>query len=509
METWTQSSRVALADGIDGYGSAPPFHPTERFPEYPFDEVSDNAAGNPTAYAGVRKALELLRLDEAHIGTGAWNPLRDILEPGQTVVLKPNFVRNFRETDPDHGDCLITHGAVIRAVVDYVHLALEGRGRIVIADAPQNDGDFDAIRRIAELDAIQRFYRERVGFDVEVYDLRPECARKQRGVIVGHKRLAGDPAGYVRVNLGERSTFAEISELCHMLYGSEYDTSELRRHQHDDVHEYLISKTVLDADVVIGLPKLKTHKKTGITVNLKNLVGINGNKNWLPHYREGTPSQGGDQFADDNLNHRVEQAVVTKFKKLFPRLGPIRPLVARPIKALGERLFGETDGGTIRSGNWYGNDTTWRMAHDLNRILFYADTHGVLHDRPVRRFLSIVDGVIAGQGSGPLDADPIDTGWVLAGRNPVAVDLACARLMAFDYRRVPLLYRAFDSHLLPLIAFEPGDVTIHTEAAPNGIPCDSDDVPARPFEPHFGWKGQIERSPGEAASKPAPVEVEH
>ena len=38
------------------------------------------------------------------------------------MVLKPNFVRDFRESSPDHGDCLITHGSVIRAVLDYVYV---------------------------------------------------------------------------------------------------------------------------------------------------------------------------------------------------------------------------------------------------------------------------------------------------------------------------------------------------------------------------------------------------
>jgi len=111
------------------------------------------------------------------------------VRPGDTVVLKPNFVREFRETQPGHGDCLITHGSVIRAVLDYVYIALQGRGRIIIADAPQNDADFDAIRRIAGLDEIRDFYRRHAGFEVEVYDLRPERARKIDGIIVGHDPL--------------------------------------------------------------------------------------------------------------------------------------------------------------------------------------------------------------------------------------------------------------------------------------------------------------------------------
>ncbi len=52
------------------------------------------------------------------------------------------------------------------------------------------------------------------------------------------------------------------------------------------------------------MPKPKVHKKTGITINVKCLVGINLNKNYLVHYRLGTPSQGGEQYPDNILNSR-------------------------------------------------------------------------------------------------------------------------------------------------------------------------------------------------------------
>jgi hypothetical protein len=35
----------------------------------------------------------------------------------------------------------------------------------------------------------------------------------------------------------------------------------------------LIAKDVLEADIIINLPKLKMHKKAGVTNALKNFVG--------------------------------------------------------------------------------------------------------------------------------------------------------------------------------------------------------------------------------------------
>ena len=481
---------VAVATGFDAYGP-PPFSPDQAWPEYPFGCDRIGARPNP-AYAGVRTALQLLGLDRSGFGTVAWNPLGELIRPGETVVLKPNFVRDFRETQLGHGNCLITHGAVIRAVADYVYRALQGEGRIVIADAPQNDADFAQIRLIAGLDALQAFYRDVADFDLELYDLRPESARKIDGVIVGHEALSGDPAGYVCVDLGEHSLFAEIKHLCHLLYGAEYDTSELRRHHHDDVHEYLVSATILGADVVISLPKLKTHKKTGLTASLKNVVGINGNKNWLPHHREGTPEQGGDQFATNGIRNRLERVILNGFKQLFPMLGPLRRSLAAPAKAIGQRVFGNTNTDTIRSGNWHGNDTTWRMVLDLNRILLYATPDGILDDRPARRVFTVVDAIVAGEGNGPLDATPKQMHAVLAGRNPVAVDAVCGRLMGIDCQRVPLLRAGFEGATLRLARFDPCHIRCHSNVPRYDRAFMQITGACFDFRPHFGWRGKLE-----------------
>jgi len=481
---------VSIATGATRY-SAAPYSPSLSYPEYPFSRDFVSPSPNQ-AYDGVRRALQLLGCDAGRHGSASWNPLRGIVAPGDCVVLKPNLVREFRETQVGDGGCLVTHGSVIRAVTDYAYLALEGRGRVIIADAPHNDACFESLTQLVGLRDIQAFYRAAAGFEVEVYDLRPEAAIKVDGVIVGHQPLPGDPAGYARVNVGEDSQFCEVDDFCHLLYGSEYDVNEVRRHHHGGMHEYLISGTVLCADVVISIPKLKTHKKVGITANLKNLVGINGNKNWLPHHREGGPDNGGDQFPVEGVRQRVERIAVAQFKRHFPRLGGLRRVLAAPAKGLGKRVFGDTNGGTIRSGNWHGNDTTWRMVLDLNRILLYAGQDGKLRDRPVRRFFSIVDGIVAGEGNGPLDPRARASSVVVAGHNPLATDVTCARLMGFEPMRIPLLRRGFDAHRLPLTSFGMGDIVTRSNRSDyNGTITDLRGRQLA-FEPHFGWRGKIE-----------------
>jgi uncharacterized protein (DUF362 family) len=492
-----ESSAVGISTGHVGYSSESPYSPGTTYPEYPFDSNTIEENVNH-AYEGVRNALHLLQLDEENYGQKNWNPLGQIIHPGETVVLKPNWIRDFRETQTGHGDCLITHGSIIRATLDYVYIALKGNGRIIIADAPQEDANFDAIQRISEMNKIQEFYRRYSNLEVEVYDLRPEKTRTVDGVTIGYDQLPGDPNGYVKVDLGQNSMFAQIEHLCHLVYGSDYDTSEIRRHHTGGVHEYLISRTIMEADCIINLPKLKTHKKTGLTICMKNLVGINGNKNWLPHHRLGTPSQGGDQFADNGLKHKIERRTMACFRGLFPLLGPLRSSLAKPLKVIGQSIFGNTNTDTIRSGNWYGNDTTWRMVLDLNRIITYADKNGYLQENPTRRIFFIVDGIIGGEGNGPLDPVSKSSGIVVSGMNPVAVDLACARIIGFDYNRIPLLSQALDNnHPMHLAAFGYDEVTCRLNTQEFGCPLNQFDELIIPFKPHFGWQGHVESKSSE------------
>ncbi len=132
---------VSVAAGPTSYDAPAPFSPGTAWPEYRRVAATSSRHAN-RVYQTVRESLRLLGLDAERFGSPQWNPLGRWIHPGDTVVLKPNFVRDFRETSPDHADCIITHGSVIRAVLDYAYIALHGVGRLIIADAPQNDADF-------------------------------------------------------------------------------------------------------------------------------------------------------------------------------------------------------------------------------------------------------------------------------------------------------------------------------------------------------------------------------
>jgi len=414
----------------------------------------------------------------------------DFIRPGDHVVLKPNWVKEHDERRPGNNswEHIVTHPAVIEAVIRWVAPQLRGSGSIVVCDAPQTDSSFEAIRLYCRLDdMVGRCQRDHAGTRIELLDLRPEEWHALDGVTVSRTVLPGDPLGATEVALGPDSEFVGYHG-CGRLYGASYDVAETNEHHHGQRHDYLLCRTPMDADVLINLPKLKTHKKVGLTCSLKNLVGINANKNWLPHHTEGTPDQGGDQFATATRKAHFEQRAMATIKaQLRHRPGASRFFV--PVKKLGRLVFGDTQK-VIRSGNWHGNDTCWRMVLDLNKCLFFYDGSGRRRSTPLR-YLAVVDGIVGGDGNGPMAADPKPCGVIVAGLNPVAVDCVAATIMGFDWAKIPMLRRAFELRGLDFTAFAPEDVlVVSPEAGWSGRLGEIE--PTFEFRPHFGWVGAIE-----------------
>jgi uncharacterized protein (DUF362 family) len=442
----------------------------------------------------VRGSFQLAGLDAAHFDTAEWNPLGDLIHPGETVLLKPNMVHQRHPRDPEGWRYVITHGSVIRAVADFAWKAVGPQGKIVLADAPQTDASFSEMVQILGLDVIRDFYAAQ-GLNFELIDLRQEEWTTQGDVIVERRKLPGNSYGSVAFDLGSASEFAGHRGAGNY-YGADYDAGVVNRHHSGGRHEYLIAGCAIKCDVIFSLPKWKTHKKAGITASLKNLVGVNADKNWLPHHTEGNPAAGGDEHPNPDLKHRAERKLVSAVRDISRSVPVVGPWMHRVARNAGKQVFGDTES-TIRSGNWFGNDTIWRMCLDLNKIVAYGNSDGSLRD-PVatnrKRHFVLVDGIVAGQGRGPLNPDPVPAGVVLFGLHPPSVDAVCAYLMGFDPDKIPIVSRAFQCREFPLTDHAWRDILVRSNVmAWNGLlPQISRDDTFR-FEPHFGWKGHIEQ----------------
>jgi len=206
------------------------------------------------------------------------------------------------------------------------------------------------------------------------------------------------------------------------------------------MHKYCITKELFDVDIVISMPKIKTHQKSGITGALKNLVGVNGDKDFLPHHRLGGTGFGGDCYPGKNYLRFWSELALDNANR---NQGKLAYWFWLKTSSLLWKINRRTKVHHI-SAAWYGNDTTWRMVMDLNKIALFGREDGTLADEPQRTLFSLCDGIIGGQGNGPLIPEPLPLGIVCFSNNSAITDIGMAILMGLNFHKIPLLMAAFD-----------------------------------------------------------------
>jgi uncharacterized protein (DUF362 family) len=480
-------STVGLIEtGLKEYPRTPPFAPPMIFPEFPY---SDNSIDKDNyIYSSIRELFIKLNLDIKNLNTSNWNPLGKFIKPGDKVIIKPNFVREAKTKGVDVHS-IVTNGSILRPIVDYCQIALKGRGKLTIADAPQFDANFEKIIKITGTSQLVKYINKIAPLNIDLLDLREERVIYSENVIINRFKLAGDPEGYTIVNLGTNSEFHKIEKFCNKIFGADYDIKETRRHHQNNIHEYKISNTILNSDVFINVPKLKTHKKAGISVSLKNLIGINGNKNYLPHFRFGTKNLGGDEYEGDSVLNNLNSKF---FNFMFKFLSNFRSAGANLMRIPGLFYPGlkKANIAVHQAGDWYGNDTIWRTILDLNKILLYSNKQGEMQFEKQRKYFSIIDGVIAGEREGPLNPSSKKCGLIIGGFDPVSTDITSSRIMGFDYKKIPQIEKSLDIDKYNLGLTRPFEIKIVSNNK-KWLNLWMKDENFK-FEPHMGWKNAIE-----------------
>lgn len=420
------------------------YSPDEAYPEYRHGHVSQKP--NPV-YRAVRECLAQAGLDRERLGQPSWNPLGKLIPSGSQVFVLCNFVleRQSQEAAQNFAaKCL--QGSVLRAIVDYVLLAVGQGGSIAFGNAPMQHCNWDAVLRDTGADKVLGFYRS-VGAPVKAKDLRLYVIQRDR---IGRIGMVDErPAtNGVSVNLGAESLMAVLDRSPRTPYRvMNYNPRRLEAFHSNGDHRYVINRQILEADAIVSLPKLKTHEKTGITCALKGFVGAVGHKDSLPHYRFGSPEIGGDEFPVDRtrilrhtlgFHYRVQE---TEPGSTWGNLLRVADNIVR---------FGVRRGAPVTEGAWWGNDTAWRMVLDLARIVTYANHKGELQPSPCRRHVALIDGVVGGEGEGPLFPDPVSSGLLILSDGLVSADFACAAAMGFDPYQIPALGEAVRLSSYPL-----------------------------------------------------------
>lgn len=340
--------------------------------------------------------MESLNLDKD-------NPFKDFIKPGMRVFIKPNWVASRWRESCNHRDnlyCVITHPAVIEAVADRVAKALNGKGQIIIADNPSIDADFEELMNFTGIKKLENKY----DVPCSIYDLRPLVCKDLRDYGIKEKmsKQSGDPMGETQINLGKNSLLYNVDST---LFRGVFNEREETVASHTGTNQlYTYSKSLYDADVYISIPKLKTHQKVGATLNLKGLVGSITQKNQLVHWRVGSPETGGDEYPDIKSYEASKTAKVT------------------------------------HRGAHPGNDTIWRMVVDLYQGMLQKD----------RKYFTIIDGILAGEGQGPFCPTSKQANVLLGGKNLLIADIVAVRLMGLNPYKIKYLNYFIEKDLIDL-----------------------------------------------------------
>jgi uncharacterized protein (DUF362 family) len=170
----------------------------------------------------------------------------------------------------------------------------------------------------------------------------------------GHRRNTfdlADAAGYFQVIPRFEDLFVDLNldEVTRVHPASQFSRLE----------KLYLANTALGADLLVSMPKMKTHHWTGATLSMKNLFGV-------------VPSG----------------------------------------------VYG-----------WPKNPLHWAGIEES-----IADLHLAF-----QRQFAIVDGIVGMEGDGPIQGVPKPAGVLVAGRDPVAVDATCCRIMRIDPHKVGYL----------------------------------------------------------------------
>lgn len=482
------------------YSHFPPFHPSIKYPEYPFDEISSK---NNLIYKSFRNLLKLMQLDNENCNSKNWNPLKDIIQPGNKVLIKPNLViDNFKNQN-----CITTHPSIIRPIIDYVIIALDYDGEIIVGDAPLQQCNFNALVKRTGLEDIINFYKSKA-INIKLIDFRTEkmetsernlytyLTKSKKNVKI--RKLKGDPSGYKIINLKNESNLQKISinNGFKEFRVTNYDPFLMRKVHNLKDHKYLIPNSVLQSNVVINIPKIKTHRKAGITGCLKNNVGINGHKDWLPHHRKGSIKENGDEYLNPRLLKRL-YTFLTELNDInlikHPRLYKLSYYPLFFIRSLLHILNSQIKANTFFEGSWYGNDTVWRTIADLNQILLYADKTGKMKQNVQRKRLYFCDGVISGENEGPIEPSPINTGIIIGGYDPLMVDLTITELLDFYFKRIPQIQNLFKLKSKKITNNQPNDLNILSNIPDWNEKKINEILNPFKFNPTSGWKNYIEK----------------
>jgi uncharacterized protein (DUF362 family) len=379
---------------------------------YPSSDQFPYSKDRNPCYHAVESALSELYPDLEN------NPLSNIVKKGDTVAIKPNLLGAFPE------GAICTHTSLLRPLLDLA--ANAGASRIVVCEGPAIGGENDEM------------FKE--GFS-NIANLVADLQKAYADTEISWLNLNKD--SFTWLDLGSSSELQPIYS-DKGLFSEGYESfrpgpgnlgkDDYYRFEDSSGHNpggfrpglYAIPNTILGSDVFINVPKIKTHCIAGVTLSLKNLIGITI-----------SDTGRGKKSNEDPLKN------VPHFSTPPPHWGD------------NEKLSIEDSSD---------NDVLWRVVADLNKTVLYSDKHGTIRQEKQRSYLSVVDGIIGMEWNGPVNGIPKPMGVVAVGSDPVAVDAVCCRIMGYDYATLRIVKNLSDLTDHPIGTCDPSRICVVGES---------------------------------------------
>jgi uncharacterized protein (DUF362 family) len=146
-------NKTAVVIKTDPYYLDFPYLADKLYPEFKNDPNFKTSAVKNHIYHAIRNLLYQLGLAKENFNKENWNPFKNLVKEGSTVLLKPNWVRDYNPINKK-----------IKIIIDYVLKAINYnyKGKIIIGDAPLQNCNFENLAAKAKVKDLIEEYKKKL-----------------------------------------------------------------------------------------------------------------------------------------------------------------------------------------------------------------------------------------------------------------------------------------------------------------------------------------------------------
>jgi uncharacterized protein (DUF362 family) len=197
----------------------------------------------------------------------------------------------------------------------------------------------------------------------------------------------------------------------------------------------LVVHAAYEAFLALGAASVRIGEGPGHRRNTLDLADAAGYFRTVPKFDE--------HFTDLNLDEVTRVHPSGQFSRIKKLYLPNSTLRADLLVSMAKMKTHHWVGATLSMKNLFGTVPSGIYGWPKN-VLHWAgidESIADLHNAFSNHF-AIVDGIVAMEGNGPIQGTPKPLGVLVAGKDPVAVDATCCRIMKIDPMRIRYLQLA-------------------------------------------------------------------